>query len=273
MSIEDSTMTSPLAAPKAAPVTRRRGAYRHLGWAGVELRWGTHRLLIDPLENVAPLAGVLGAPRRPLERSEPVAGMTTDVLLTHAHADHFDAPAIARQLQDGGAVWVAASLADEVARHGLSVRPVAVGETYRVGPFAASPVPASDGFGDAQVSWVVGSGERRVLHAGDTLWHGHWWAIAATHAPIDIAFLPINGFGGWWPGRTRADVPGSLTPHQAVEAAHVLGARAICPIHYGVFHNPPHYVEWPEALDTLREAAGRRGIVVAGSTGTIDWGA
>ncbi len=66
---------------------------------------------------------------------------------------------------------------------------------------------------------------------------------------------------------------GSLTPHQAVESGHVLGARALCPIHYGVFNNPPRYVEWPEPVDALREAAASRGIAVAGPTGSIDWSA
>jgi hypothetical protein len=39
---------------------------RRLGWAGVEIRLGATRLLIDALQNVEPLEAVLGRPRRPL---------------------------------------------------------------------------------------------------------------------------------------------------------------------------------------------------------------
>lgn len=245
--------------------------YRRLAWAGVELRWGRHRVLIDPLEDTRRLADYLGPRHGPLDRAEPRAGMTTDVLLTHAHPDHYDAAAIARQLQGGGRVWAPPGVANLVAADGFPVRPVTVGETYHVGPFRAAPVPASDAFGDEQVSWVVGSTGRRILHAGDTLWHGHWWATARAHGPVDVAFLPINGVLGAPPGMMPADVPGTMTPHQAVEAAHVLGARALCPIHYGLFDHPPAYVESPAPLAALHAAAAARGIPVAPAAGAIAW--
>jgi len=245
--------------------------YRHLAWAGVELRWGRHCLLIDPLEDTGRLADYLGPPRGPVDRAEPRAWMTTDVLLTHAHPDHYDPAAIARQLQGGGRVWASPYVAHAVAADGFPVRPVAVGETYHVGPFRATPVPASDAFGDEQVSWVVGSARRRVLHAGDTLWHGHWWATARAHGPVDVAFLPINGVLGSPPGLTRTTVPGTMTPEQAVEAAYVLGARAVCPIHYGLFDNPPAYVESPAPRAALGAAAAARGIPVAPAAGAVAW--
>ncbi len=33
---------------------------------------------------------------------------------------------------------------------------------------------------------------KRILHGGDTLWHGYWWRTAEEHWPVDIALLPIN---------------------------------------------------------------------------------
>jgi L-ascorbate metabolism protein UlaG (beta-lactamase superfamily) len=243
--------------------------YRHLGWAGVEFRAGAHRVLIDPLEHTEPLLGFLGAPRLPLTAAERLPHVTTHVLLTHTHPDHFDPDAIRKHVSDAnGEVLVAESLADAVASHGLPVRPVRLGERHHIGPFVATPVPASDGFGDVQHSWIVSTDGWRCFHGGDTIWHGHWSRIARDHAPIDVAFLPINGFVGAPPGAPRVDVPGSLTPHQAVEAAFLLGARSIVPIHHGVFHNPPMYVEWPDALGALTEAAARRGIVIAGALGS-----
>lgn len=254
--------------PNTTPAT---DGYRHLAWAGVELRWGSHRVLIDPLEDTARRADYLGPPRGLVDRAEPRAGMTTDVLLTHAHPDHYDPVAIARHLH-GGRVWASPGVAAVVAADGFPVRPVAVGETCQVGPFQATPVPASDGFGDEQVSWVVGSTRRRILHAGDTLWHGHWWATARAHGPVDVAFLPINGVLGAPPGMMPADVPGTMTPHQAVEAARVLGARALRPIHYGLFDHPPAYVEWPAPRAAFGAAAAARGVRVAPAAGALAWG-
>jgi hypothetical protein len=36
-------------------------------------------------------------------------------------------------------------------------------------------VPAVDGFGAYQVSWVVMAGSHKAIHCGDTMNHGYWW--------------------------------------------------------------------------------------------------
>ncbi|MFI1447185.1 MBL fold metallo-hydrolase [Streptomyces virginiae] len=67
---------------------------RRLAWAGVEIRLGDTRLLIDPLENVAPLAPVMGPPHRPVDPVDTPTG--THALITHLHPDHYDHDLIAR---------------------------------------------------------------------------------------------------------------------------------------------------------------------------------
>jgi hypothetical protein len=52
----------------------------------------------------------------------------------------------------------------------------------------------------------------------------------------------------------------TLTPEQAVEAAAALGAAAVCPVHYGLFNNPPQYVEQDDIVPRVRRAAEDRGI-------------
>jgi hypothetical protein len=49
--------TTPTRRPASAPAPR--DGYGRLAWAGVELRWGAHRVRIDPPENVDRLAGFL----------------------------------------------------------------------------------------------------------------------------------------------------------------------------------------------------------------------
>lgn len=100
----------------------RTGTYRHLAWAGVELRWGGQRILVDPLEDTTRLAGFLGAPRGAVRLADPLPDVRTDVLLTHLHADHFDPSAIVRHLGGGGRVWCPAAAADVVAAGGCRSR-------------------------------------------------------------------------------------------------------------------------------------------------------
>ena len=101
-------------------------------------------------------------------------------------------------------------------------------------------VPAVDGFGDPQHSWVVECEGKRIIHAGDTLLHGAWWRIARRFGPFDLALLPINGavvdFPFLQPPRNQEAV---MMPEEAAHAAHMLRARAVTPIHYGALHRPP----------------------------------
>jgi Beta-lactamase superfamily domain len=130
----------------------------------------------------------------------------------------------------------------------------------RCRPFRLTPVPSHDWRGDDQVAWIIEADDRRVIHCGDTIWHGHWYEIARRFAPIDIALLPINGVVVQLDGFTPTEVPATLTPEQAVEAAIVLQARVACAIHHGLFHNPPLYTEQDDAVERFAAAARRRGI-------------
>jgi L-ascorbate metabolism protein UlaG (beta-lactamase superfamily) len=91
------------------------------------------------------------------------------------------------------------------------------------------------------------------------MWHGNWWQLASDHGPFDIALVPVNGVIAKFEGY-EANVPVALTPEQAVEAAAVLQARAVCAIHYELFDNPPFYVEQHDIVERLRRAAEDRGI-------------
>src|SRR4029079_15968121 len=93
-------------------------------------------------------------------------------------------------------------------------------------------VPASDGLGEQQVSWILTCGNRRFIHCGDTLWHGRFGEYGRQYGPFDAAFLPINGFQRIHLNPPTGQ-PSSLTPEQAVSAAVLLRATTLVPIHYG----------------------------------------
>ncbi|MDC6171433.1 MBL fold metallo-hydrolase, partial [Paucibacter sp. XJ19-41] len=156
---------------------------------------------------------------------------------------------------------------------GARARPAPLWEPQLLGDFTATAVPASDGFGDPQVSWVVSAGGRRIFHGGDTLWHGHWWRIGRQLGPFDAAFLPINGARFGW-RQPISGQPGVLTPEQAVAAATVLGARRLIPIHYGV-SGMAEYVEVEDPLARLRAAAREKPVAIQALTPGewLDWAA
>ena len=161
-----------------------------------------------------------------------------------------------RVLAPRGYVICDESVATYVASRGLQVIPAKHYEPILRGGFVFTAVPAEDGFGVNQVSWIVSNSGRRILHAGDTLWHGMWSTIGAQYGPFDAVFMPING--AQMAADTGTESPGVQTPLQAIDAATLLDARILVPIHYGL-NDPPHYVEVDDPLGTLQEHARRRG--------------
>jgi len=143
---------------------------------------------------------------------------------------------------------------------GVKMRAGAMYEPVLLGDFTATAVPAVDGYGDPQVSWIVTAGGRRIIHCGDTLWHGSWWHIGRQYGPFDAAFLPINGAKFSW-RKPVTDVAAVMTAEQAVAAAAVIGARLIVPIHYGVV-GAEGYAEDPHAEEELRSFGQKRRIGV-----------
>lgn len=240
---------------------------QRLAWAGIRLQLPHSTLFIDPLINPDEWGAALEDPLIPV--SDAVGD--TYVLITHAHSDHFDAKAAAHALGRGGALIYPAGTTPLPIPQGARARPSALWEPQLLGDFTATAVPASDGYGDPQVSWVVSTAGRRIFHGGDTLWHGHWWRIGRQFGPFDAAFLPINGAQFGW-RKPISGQPGVLTPEQAVAAATILGARRLIPIHYGV-SGIAEYVEVQDPIGRLRAAARDRSLGIQPlSPGTwVDW--
>lgn len=241
-----------LIASETSPTLR----VQRLAWAGIRLQLPGATLFIDPLVNPEAWGTALADSLVPVGD----AVGDTSVLITHAHPDHFDAQAASSALRRGGVLAHPAGIQPTPVPAGVRTRPSPLWEPQLLGDFTATPVPASDGYGDTQVSWVVAAGGRRIFHGGDTQWHGHWWRIGRQFGPFDAAFLPINGARFGW-RQPVSGQPGVLTPEQAVAAASILGARTLVPIHYGV-SGVKEYVEVANPLHELRKAARERAITV-----------
>lgn len=195
-------------------------------------------------------------------------------LVTHLHGDHTDVAAIARALAGGGPVLrpeeasgngletVATLHAETGLREaGLPTRVLEPWETAQIDEFTVTAVPAVDGFGDPQVSWVIEAGGRRIFHGGDTIFHGSWWLIAMRLGPLDAAFVPVNGAVCDFPHRQPpSPLAASMDPLQAATAVKVLGARVAVPVHYDAIHKPPVYSQVDDPPGAFGAAASRLGI-------------
>ncbi len=111
---------------------------RWLGTAGFEILSGPHSPLIDPYFTRNP-------------RSDPVQKLSPGdfpgaeaVLLTHGHFDHaYDVPAIVEVT--GALVYASPLVCQSLAAHGVpwtKLRPQWGGESFEVGPFRVTAVPA-----------------------------------------------------------------------------------------------------------------------------------
>jgi L-ascorbate metabolism protein UlaG (beta-lactamase superfamily) len=227
---------------------------QRLSWAGIKIELGDFTAFIDPFTSKEIWDGSWKMQITPLE----VTTKSRAVMITHLHNDHFDQPALKELLKENGAVHCHAEIATTVASRGFRVRTTAKYQPLNIGELTVTPVPAMDGVGEDQVSWVVSGGGKRIFHGGDTLWHGGWYHIARQHGPFDVAFLPINGVTLHKRQSPESGIPATMTPEQAVAAAIVLDARKFIPIHYGV--SDDGYTEYPDALNAAKREAARRGL-------------
>jgi L-ascorbate metabolism protein UlaG (beta-lactamase superfamily) len=246
---------------------------RRLGWAGLEVEADGSVAVVDLFEDAGWLAEYVGEPRGPLPPPQ-AAGAVDVALVTHLHSDHTDPDAIARALAPDGLLLrppraagegletIALEVAERgIEKHGIQAGEVTLWETVRRGPFSLTAVPAVDGLGDPQVSWVIAADGQRILHAGDTLFHGSWWLIAMRHGPFDAVFLPVNGAVVDFPNRQPASpLAADMDPHQAAAAAHLLHPGVAVPIHYDALHQPPTYAQVDDPAGAFVAAAAELGV-------------
>ncbi len=79
-------------------------------------------------------------------------------------------------------------------------------------------------------AWLLDSGERRYLFAGDSGFFAGSAEYGCRFAPIDVALLPIGAYEPRWFMRYR-----HMNPQQAFQAWRDLRARSMLGMHWGTF--------------------------------------
>ncbi|HEX5147033.1 MAG TPA: metal-dependent hydrolase [Conexibacter sp.] len=190
---------------------------RFLGHAAFALSDGGTTVLVDPF--------LTGNPRAAASADEVDA---TTILLTHGHADHLgDTVAIAKRT--GATVVAVVELANEIGAEGVEVRDPNLGgtETFEWGSVKFVPAwhtsNSPSGTPSIAAGLLIDFGGTTVYHLGDTCLFSDL-QLVGRNREIDVALMPIGGHY-------------TMDRHDAVEAARLVGAKTVVPIHYDTF--PP----------------------------------
>jgi L-ascorbate metabolism protein UlaG (beta-lactamase superfamily) len=246
---------------------------RWLGWAGAEIEAEGERVVVDPLADAGAVFRALGDRVAQMQPPDvvPADGGAIAGAVTHLHRDHADAAALTAALAPGapllepqayggeGLEQAAVAQADhELSAAGLARTPAAPWTSTTVGPFTLTALPAVDGTGDPQVSWLIEAEGKRVLHLGDTMFHGWWWRIRERLGAPDAVLAPVNGARLTFPHRVPASpLAGAMDPEQAALAAEILGAGRLVPMHYGGYELAGLYEPVGDELARVRAASDR----------------
>lgn len=148
----------------------------------------------------------------------------TAILITHGHGDHFDLPTL--EAISGTAPILTSQEVFDKLPEGLKANASAIanGDDTSLNGMVISAIAAHNVTADRMQYHPVGVGNGYVLTLGDTLVY-----VAGDTEPtdemlalrnIEVAFLPMN-------------LPYTMTPDQAVEAANIFKPKILYPYHYG----------------------------------------
>lgn len=195
------------------------------------------RLITDPA-----VRGRIGPLRRTTHEPERrhLDGIDA-VLVSHLHWDHLDLPSLRRipgnplvVVPRGAGRWLRGQGFDRVVE-------TSAGEQVSIAGLTVSAVPARHGGTrppagpTALALGFVIRGRRTVYFAGDT---DLFPSMADLRGAIDTALLPV---WGWGPTLRRGV---HLDPGRAAEAAALIEAPTVVPIHWGTY--------WPSGLGRIR---------------------
>lgn len=189
--------------------------FTYYGHSTFQLETKGQSILIDPFISGNPHTDV-----------DPTTLSPNYIILTHAHGDHVgDTEVIAKG--SGATIVSSFEIANYFAAKDLSSHGMNPGGSYafEFGTVKFTPAWHSSSFPDGTyggmpMGVIIESGGKRAYHAGDTALFSDMSLIG--RGGLDIAFLPIGSNF-------------TMGPEDALEAAKLLKAKHVIPIHYDTF--------------------------------------
>ena len=249
-----------------APVRRQERSVPHppaghitvtfVGHASLMLTANRARLLVDPFFRDF----LLGVRRREAAcLCQADAADTEVVLISHAHRDRLD-PRSLRRISRRAVLVVPPRCLSLVQGLGFAnAIELAPGQSFQHADVEVTAVAARHdgrrGIFDrnwrSAVGYIVRSAGASVYYAGDTAYFSGFEEIGRRLQP-NVALLPIAGY------EPPSQREGHMSPLDALQAFHDLGAQLLVPIGYGSF--PVGYESMDEPLDWLSRLCQERGL-------------
>jgi len=103
-------------------------------------------------------------------------------------------------------------------------------------------------------SWVIANQSHSLFFSGDTGMQEAFSEIGQRFGPFDLAMIENGAYDPAWPNV-------HMSPEETVEAAVMLGAKRLMPIHWGTFDLANH--PWYEPAERVQMLAATRNIPLA----------
>jgi L-ascorbate metabolism protein UlaG (beta-lactamase superfamily) len=237
--------------------------------SGLRVTWFGHsstlleidgvRVLTDPIwsDRASPFEWI--GPRRWYAPTIALAQLppVDAVLISHDHYDHLDWATIVAMRAWKNVFIVPLGIGAHLQRWGIPPERIVEldwWQSTRVGALALTLVPARHASGRviprSDVTLWGGFalvGERhRVYYSGDTGLFDAMTEVGQRFGPFDVALVEAGQYDAAWPDW-------HLGPEQAVLSARRVRAKALIPVHWGLFRLAPH--GWTEPVERVLAAA------------------
>ncbi len=248
------------------PLSAETAAWAWLGQAGFAVRFGRHRLLIDPYlsDHLARKYHGTEFPHvrltpAPIEAGE-IRGLDL-VLCSHRDGDHMDPGTLPLLAQTNPQCRIVVPRAEHESALRIGLPPsqlflandgdrIALGEELevRVIPSAHETLQTNSRGEHRFLGYLVRLGKTTLYHGGDTLAY-QGLAERLRKAGVDLALLPVNGRREWL---SSHGIAGNMTFDEAVELCHRAGVSTMMPYHWGMFaFNTADPVELARGIERL----------------------
>lgn len=185
------------------------------------------------------------------------------IVISHEHYDHLDMATVRTLAAKGVVFHVPLGIGPHLAKWGVPSTQIMQHDWWERAKLpsgveiVSTPARHFNGrgvpwrIGSLWTSWSIVGTKHRVFFSGDTGLTEGFREIAQREGPFDAALLEIGQHHEDW-----GDI--HLGPHGAIEAAIMLRAKHLVPIHWATFQLAYH--AWSEPAESTKKLADERGV-------------